>query len=394
MPHTATNPISPNARKMVDHDLLFSKRSQPVRTIPNSAKDITTAWLNSVLEPHLEGYRVLGSQAKPFSEPGQTADVVEVSLIYDSARCALPTRMIAKLAASDPDTREMSRTFRLYERETGFYQVFPGADLPIARCFRAEYDPETYDAVILLEHLAPSYSPSYGISLEQIELAIREVARLHARWWNDPFVKQQSALLQLDDPDHWPNAAEGAVNAIARVEELLGDACSASVEVARIYAERTEAIMAYIKTRPFTLMHSDYHPKQMFFPNAQGEGKFAVIDFQFSIAGPGAFDLSRLFNLGLDTTVRRAHEAHIVDVYLDQLSQLGVAGYDRNAFLIDHKMGVMMTQLINFIAISQTDEALVRQECAEYGLDWKDVWLLRGEAMMRELEVPTFLRSL
>lgn len=362
--------------------------------IPHSAADITTRWLNIVLEPHLEGGRVLGSQVKPFSEPGQTADIVDVSLVYDSASCTLPTRMIAKLAASDPDTREMCRTFRHYERETAFYENFCGEDLPFARCFHSQFDPESYDAVILMEHLEPSYSPSYSISVNQVRLAVQEVAKLHARWWNDDFVKQQTALVQLDDPDHWRNAAQGAQAAIARVEQLVGGACPASVDAMRIFAERCEDVMAFIAARPFTLMHSDYHAKQMFFPNENGEGKFAIIDFQFSVAGPGAFDVSRLINLGMTAGVRRKKEARIISDYLSQLERLGVTDYDLEAFLIDHKLGILFTQLINFIAIAQTDETLLDVECSEHGLDWKEVWLLRGEAMMQEQDLPDFLRGI
>lgn len=385
-----------NNHAIEDADLAQPKEWVAKRgpAIPTRGNDISTAWLNEVLRPHLNGHIVLGSQVKPFNEPGQTADIVDISLVYDSARCALPTRMIAKLASLDPDTREMCRTFRHYERETAFYENFRGEDLPFARCFYSRFHPDSLDAVILLEHLTPSYSPAYSISLDQVRLAVQEVAKLHTRWWNDDFVKQQSALVQLDDPEHWRNAADGAVAAIAQVQELVGDACSASIQAMRIFADRVDDIMAFAATRPFTLMHSDYHAKQMFFPNEKGEGKFAVIDFQFSVAGPGAYDVSRLINLGMATDVRRKNETQLVSEYLTQLERLGVPDYDLDAFLIDHKIGILLTQLINFIAIAQTDQALVEQECREHGLDWKEVWLMRGEAMMQEQDVPGFLRGI
>ncbi|MBB3775378.1 hypothetical protein FHS52_001347 [Erythromicrobium ramosum] len=50
--------------------------------------------------------------------------------------------------------------------------------------------------------------------------------------------------------------------------------------------------------------------------------------------------------------------------------------------------------MINFIALAQTDATLVERECSEHGLDWKEVWLLRGEAMMQEQEVPAFLKAI
>ncbi len=334
---------------------------------------------------------MLGCQAEPFCDPGQTADVVEIWLDYDSSRCALPERMIAKLAASDPATRELCKIYGHYEKEVSFYQNFAGDDLPIARCFHARFDPETHDAIILLEHLAPSYSPSYSISVEQVGMALKEVAGMHARWWDGDFLKCDPAVVQLDDMDRWRSVASGVVAAIDPVQNFVGSKCETSIEVMKLYDQRLEGIVRFWQTRPFTLAHADFHGKQMFFPNDEGEGKFALIDFQYPLAGPGVFDVSRLLNLGLATAQRAASQTQLIEGYLEALAANGVENYSFDDFLIDHKLGTMFTQLINFIAVAQTDHELIARECADYGLDWKDVWLLRGEAMLRELNVPDFL---
>lgn len=202
--------------------------------------------------------------------------------------------MIAKLAASNTVTRELCATFRHYERETAFYRTFGGSDLPLAQCFHVDHDPRTQDAVILLEHLAPSYCPSFAISLEQVNLAIKGAARLHARYWNADYLQQHPGLVKLNDPEHWPNGVRAALTAIDKISALLGDDCTASIATMKAFADNFDAIMGFVRTRPFTLQHADYHPKQLFFPDAQGRGKFAVIDFQFSVAGSGSWDVSRL----------------------------------------------------------------------------------------------------
>ncbi len=392
---------SSQADTEVDHGALFAASTTPAigrvcadaSEIPRSVEDITTRWLNAVLAPHLAGCRVLGSQVEPFSEPGQTADIVDISLVYDSFRCTLPTRMIAKLAATDPETREMCATFKLYERETGFYGSFPTKGLPIAQCFHADFDPATLDMVILMEHLAPSYSPGYSISVEQVRLAIQQAATLHARWWNDDFLKRQPALVQLDDPDHWRNAAAGAASAFDSIRRIMGDQCEASIAAMEAYSDNLEEVMKFLGRRAFALQHSDFHAKQMFFPSDAG-GRFAIIDWQYPVAGPAAWDIARIINLGLKSETRSEIEEALIDEYLDLLNAHGVASYGRSEFLIDYKIGVMITQLINFIAVAQTDTALVKRECAEHGLDWKEVWLLRGERMIEEYGIAEFLRAL
>ncbi len=362
--------------------------------IPKGAKDISAQWLNEVLAPHLGGHQVLGSQAKPFAEPGQTADVVEIWLDYDSADCPLPGRMIAKLAATDATTLELCKVYGHYEKEVSFYQNFASGDLPIPRCFHAQFEPETFDTVILLEHLAPSYSPGYAISTEQVRMALREVAKMHALWWNNDTVKRDPAIVQLDDMDRWQTAASTMGEAIDVVQGHTGTQCEVSIEVLKLYEQRLGNITQFWQTRPFTLAHSDFHGKQMFFPNDAGEGKFTLIDFQYPLAGPGVFDVSRLLSLGLSTDARTASQTGLITDYLTALSANGVQDYGYNDFLIDHRLGAMCSQVINFIAVAQTDHELIARECADYGLDWKDVWLLRGEAMLRELNVPDFLRGI
>jgi hypothetical protein len=389
------NPITNHAATGPAWDPSFAMMDKPAKpAIPLCGAHITTAWLNQALAPHLESYAVIGCQAKPHDVPGQTADIVELWLHYDRAQCPLPARMIAKLGAADPTTRELARTFRLYERETAFYGSVSGDDLPIARCFHADFDPVSYDAVLLLEHLAPAYCPSFGISSEQVHLAVGEAARLHARYWNDPFVLEHPGLIQMTDPEYWLNSAEATRAAITKVKTLFGDGCSHSIAVAEAFSANFEAIMRFMRSRPFTLQHADYHPKQLFFPDGAGQGRFAIIDFQFSKAGPGAWDVARLLHMAPSTDARISSQADLFAHYLSVLAGCGVRDYGWEDFITDFKLGVMMTQMINFVALDQTDVAVLQRECDDFGLDWREVWFLRGERMVRELDVPRFLQAL
>ena len=99
-------------------------------------------------------------------------------------------------------------------------------------------------------------------------------------------------------------------------------------------------------------------------------------------------------NLGLSAEDRKASQAGLIEDYFAALAANGVAAYSHDDFLIDHRLGTMMSQLINTSALFQTDNELLASECAQFGLDWKDVCLLRGEAMLRELNVADFLRSI
>jgi hypothetical protein len=225
-------------------------------------------------------------------------------------------------------------------------------------------------------------------------LAVGEAARLHARYWNDPAVLHNPGLIQRTDPEYWPNSARATYAAIPRVKALFGDSCSHSIALAEVYSANFDAIMRFSRSRPFTLQHADYHPKQLFFPDASGKGRFAVIDFQFSVAGSGAWDIARLMHMAPSLEARVSSQAGLFSHYLTELEGHGVRGYGRDDFEIDFKLGMMMTQLINFVALDQTDVAVLQRECEDFGLDWREIWLLRAERMICELDVPGFLRAL
>lgn len=361
--------------------------------IPTSVDDVTTEWLNAALEPHLDAHVVADSSAKPISDPGLLSDIADISLKYDNEDCSLPTRMIAKLAATNPGARDLSVMLNAYDIETGFYRSFSGDDLPIVRCFHARHNPETQDMVILMEHLAPSQSPSWKITPDQVRLAIQQVAILHARWWNDDSLKGLKAVSRLDNRERWQNVAQMAVATGDDIRRHVGDRCDTGIAAMEAYSACFDSVMEHVQQRPFALQHQDYMPKQMFFPH-NGEGRFAIIDWQFQHAAPGAWDISRLMSMCLDTDTRHRIETDLINDYLEALVANGVNNYGIEDFNIDHKFGVFLSQLMNFIGVTQNDVALVKRECEQLGLDWKDVWLFRGERMIEELDVVGFFRSL
>lgn len=363
-----------------------------LQAIPRCVEEITTDWLNTVLEPHLKGGRVRSSLSTAFSDPGQNAEVADVTLEYEGPN-DLPTRMIAKLASRTPAIREVCRTHDMYGREVAFYNSFAGDGLPLARCFHAQHEPESQDMVLLLEHLSPSLTPSYGITVDQVRMAARRAAIFHAHWWNDPWLKDQAALVQLDDMGGWLTFLEASVAAFPIVRSLVGAECEASIHAITFWQANLDNVLAHLKTRPFALQHSDYYGKQIFFPH-NGQGQFAIIDWQFPSVGPAAWDVARLMSMGLDTSIRRTIEMDLVTEYVDALSAEGVCGYDADQCRIDLALGVVYSQMLNFISMLTTGPSLADMECRKHGLDWKDVWLLRGNAMVEEFNSADVLRGL
>ncbi len=131
----------------------------------------------------------------------------------------------------------------------------------------------------------------------------------------------------------------------------------------------------------------------MFFPTDEG-GNFAVIDWQFSFVAQGAWDLIRIMVLGQDVESRRQRQSDLIRTYHQGLVDAGVTDYSLSDLEDDIRMGLVINQMINAVALADTDISLFEQECASLGVDFKDVLLLRGEAAVADWEVPDFVRSL
>ena len=199
--------------------------------------------------------------------------------------------------------------------------------------------------------------------------------------------------MQWDDRDFWGWAASAAVAARPRVTELFGDGANSTLAAMDLFSEKLEAVLRYIGQRPLTLVHGDYHPKQLFFPSEAG-GEFTVLDWQFSFAGQGAWDLARMMTMGQDVDNRRARERDLIGGYYQGLLDGGVKNNSMADLEDDIRIGLFLSQMINTSSVVKTDIAVAARECESLGLDWRDVALLRGEAAINDWDVLSLLSKL
>lgn len=365
-------------------------------SFPASATDITVDWMNEALASggHLGKFSVVSCEAADSEVPGQTAEIATVSVEYDDPACPLPRKFVAKLGSRNPAVIEsVVKVYDLYRREAAFYSEIPEAGIAVPECYLCAHDPSTQQLVILMKDLAPAVSHSWAAAPDQIELAASRLPAFHARWWNDPKLRRSDWLVQFDDRDFFFAAASAGNMAIPKIEEAFGEEGRDTLALLPIWLENIDTLLAYIGTRPYTLVHGDYHPKQMFFPTSSG-GEFAVIDWQFPFVAQGAWDLIRIMVLGLDRDVRRDIQSRMVSDYHRGLVQQGITDYSMEDLETDVRLGLVVNQMIMSVALIDTDISLFAKECTALGVDWKDVLLLRGETAVRDWDVVEFLRSL
>ena len=145
--------------------------------------------------------------------------------------------------------------------------------------------------------------------------------------------------------------------------------------------------------RDYTIVHADYHGKQMFMPSSD-RGNFSVIDWQFPYVAEGVWDFARLVGCCLPSSDWERHGDRLISAYHDGLLANGVTGYSRDDVLYGIRMGLVVSLMINSIAAATTNTTILAKECDALGVDWKDVLFTRHNRMMINLDVEGFVRSI
>lgn len=362
---------------------------------PRDANEFTVDWLNQVLEgsPSIKSARVTSCEAKDSPVPGQTAEIVLLSVGYDSTDPDLPTKMVAKFTSRNPEILEkLIANYDQYRRETSFYREFPDVGISTPECLYEYHDPATQEFVLLMRDLAPAVSPSWAATTQQVEVALSALPGFHAKWWNNEVLHSKDWMVQRDNVAFYSAAANGAHNAAPVLSDLF-DNPALTQEVMSLFVSKIDQVMRFFESRTCTFVHGDFHAKQMFFPTSEG-GRFSVIDWQFPFVAPGPWDFARMLSMCTSTEDRHKSEARLQKTYLAGLAANGIEDYSQEEFETDYRFGLIISQMIMAIAAADTDPDLIRIECEALGVDWKDAFFNRTQHAMADWDALSLLQQI
>jgi hypothetical protein len=224
-----------------------------------------------------------------------------------------------------------SRVMRdMHANEVNAYRnVVPTLDVNTVDCYYAGLG-ASGDGLVILEDLnlrgVRFLRLMEPIGFQLAKDFLTEIARIHARWWNQPeldgprFEWLQDAsehcggiwqyFAILNDPD-----AYGWFRAAPRAAAMPTDL----LDPPRIHAAHTAMIAAHAD-EPVTINHGDTHLGNLF---VTAEGKPAFLDWM-PRKGPWSLDVSYFITAGLDYTRRREWEGPLLQHYLAALEGFGV----------------------------------------------------------------------
>ena len=305
-----------------------------------TADDLTAAWLQASL-----GTGAIAGFGVEQIGTGQMSRNYRVSIDYESESKDGPGSVVLKTASPDETSRETGVRLGIYEREIRFYrELAPLLGGPLAGCHVAAFQPEGGWFTLLLEDAAPAVQGDQiaGCTVDEAQLAVHELARLHAPVFGNP---ELGVTPWLNQPNPLGQAVMGPLLGVFL--ERYGDRVSAEhQDVCRRFVASLDDWTAE-RRPPLGLVHGDYRLDNMLFGAAGAQHRFVVVDWQTVGWGSAMTDLSYFLGASLKLEDRRACEQALVGEYFEQLEAHGVRGlsweecwlgYRRQSFL-----GLLMT---------------------------------------------------
>jgi hypothetical protein len=345
---------------------------------PSNIESLDRNWLTHVLlhSGQLESGGVAGFKGEKL-DGGYTSTVFRLLLSYESPHGMAPESAVIKFHSESRSIRKTFEYLGIYEKEVRFYQfIDPALELPVPACYAAEYDPDSGDFVLLLQDLSAARPGSWELDpVGDIKTAIPQLAKIHAQFWGNP---------RLEHYDWIVESTKAPISDVTRIEW--------SNNLAQVKSEHRgqwpdhiwqtcvkieihwDSIMKYMNQGTHTLVHTDSHLGQMFFPTEELP-HYYLFDWQFPCKALAAEDVAHLIINDLSVEDRREHESGLIDLYFESLCQHGVTGISRDQLWFQCKLSLMWVIVMNFRTITDPDLLQILQaEADEDEENWQD-WI-------------------
>lgn len=327
--------------------------------IPYSNCDISLPWLNEVLSEQFNS-RIKGFTSEIIGGgAGVLGELARLTLHYEEQTNA-PDTLIAKFSSPVAEARAVAGSMSFYKNEHLFYQSLV-SEVPIHTpiSYYQSYSPEDQEFVLLMSDIEGEVVDQVqGCSLKKAEIAIDELAKLHAWGYRQNRAEKVSWLRSLTN-EEFTTAAVDAVkaNASITVEKLSDIAPDWLKELAPDFHKSLPGYMENIQQDMTTLLHGDFRADNLIFNLSQ----LTTIDWQILLKGPGAYDLAYFLSQSLDISDRREHGETLINRYLDNMNQLGIQ-LDRSTFDDAFKATLVSSLVYPLVAGGIIDESFPRSK--------------------------------
>ena len=332
--------------------------------MPGGPSGLTPEWMTSALR---QGGAIRDATVTSLDKKvigagaGFMGELAHVTLAYDKPEEGGPRSLIAKLPAANPDNREIATLLRFYEREVHFYdEIADDVQLRTPRRYYGAHDAESGDYVLLLEDMAPARVGDQlaGCTVAEADLALRELAKFHATWWESPRLNEIEWMPLTSDPVIAQTVQESYQEAWEPFTQVVaGKMPEAMLDIGERFGGHVIDMMTRFGGPPRTIIHGDYRLDNLFFATPEGGDPLAVIDWQIASRGRGVFDAAYFLGGTLSPEDRKAKERDLIHTYHDILLERGVTGYDFDTCWEDYRAACLFCFVYAVIGLGTLDMA-------------------------------------
>ena len=220
------------------------------------------------------------------------------------------------------------------------------------RLFYGAWEDRSQRFVLVLEDLAGMRSGDHfaGATPDQARRAVRALARLHGRYWNDVGQPRLSGAFDTSSPRMRPLVQILYLAFLVPTLKHFGHCFSAEMRrVAEAYGPRVAAHVGGIAaSAPRTFIHGDYRLDNLFF-GAEADD-VALIDWQVSGLACGLYDVAYFLGASVTTEVRREIERDALQEYTDIVVE--TAGKRAQGFTFDECWRLYRSHMLGRLLIS------------------------------------------
>lgn len=350
---------------------------------------ITPRWLtsalrdNGVLGPEVA---IVGLERGQVGEGvGMMSELSRLTPAYEGPVGDAPRSFIAKYPSQNPTNRDIAMSFNLYEREVRYFAELD--PLTTARCpvtYLTELDGDNF--IILMEDMADYRvgDQIVGATLEDTEIALDELAKLHAAFWNR--VDDISWIPHVAGSQHARNMQAGTEAGWDTMVALFGEFLSAPVLAMRADFQPSIApLQAYMDQPPLTLSHGDFRMENFLYGTRPEHHPMAILDWQGPLRARGMQDVALLLGQSTRTEVRRKHEQELLGRYLDGLARQGISDYGFDAAWVDYRHAHLYNWAYATVVSGTLDAT------NERGFAWMSQMIARQVATTEDLDLLDLL---
>ncbi len=145
-------------------------------------------------------------------------------------------------------------------------------------------------------------------------------------------------------PKHKANLAE-------EFADVLPDR---AVELAHWLVDNGIELLDRLSERPYTMLHGDFRPDNLFFGDGKTDFPLAVIDWQAVGRGAGLYDVAYFLGYSINEEDHGAIDG-LIESYHTALVEAGVSGYDLDRCKRDHALGQLMVLHRGIFLVAQLD---------------------------------------